>query len=187
MSQTANQRPRSPARDPANKDTPVAPTPEDLALENDLVLLLAQMEQFRTALEGLAAQKRADQVVETATAMVNHVTAFAEKRLSSEDHAEALAIALAKAGDFFTSAHSLAPPARGGTLRSFFGFLGRGTVPVGPTPALGEVLEVLLEVVKSYLGLFTNCFSSPTVAANWTETYGVFLADLKWVLDRLGA
>ena len=157
----------------------------DHTLEQRLLLMVSHLEYTRVYLEECHNQRRPAQTVEAAKALVNHVVEFTEKYAPDDAPAEGLAAALAKAGDFYTSAQQLAEQLNGSLLKSFLGLFGKKAAAPDRGELFRNVARRLVEVLEEYFAIYATWFRSPGVAGSWRETYGVFLKDLRSVADRL--
>jgi hypothetical protein len=156
----------------------------DQALEQRLVLMLSNLEYMRVLLEECQAGQRPAETLEAARTLVNHVVEFTEKYAPAEAPPEALAPALAKAGDFYTSAQQLTEQYNGSFLKSVFGLFGKKAPAPDRRRLFQETTQRLLEVLESNFDLYSNWFHAEPAAGNWRETYEVFLADLKRVAEQ---
>jgi hypothetical protein len=158
----------------------------DSDLENELVQMLSGLEYIRANLEEQHMHKRPVHALETLTTLVNQVVAFANNRLDASAYRADLASTLAKAGDFFTSAQQAREQFGGSGLKSWFGLFSRSATSRGERRQLFHTaVQGVPEVLEGYFVLFMALFQTPAAVQAWTETYGVFLADLRRVLDKL--
>jgi hypothetical protein len=165
-----------------NQDDLAVRDTRDASLEQKLVHMLSNLEYLRSCLEEFQAQGDPGQAVETATALVNQVVEFSQRHLD----AEAQAPARAKLEDFLASAGRLREQVNGSLMKSVLGLFGRKTADSPQRrQSAREVSRRMADVLECYFALLTGCFQSPAPAGRWRETSGVFLGDLKRVLEKL--
>src|SRR5262249_50178322 len=154
-----------------------APTPEDLAWESELVLLLSRLEALRTELGTCCVRGEGVAALETMLAMGACLTGFADHHASVVSEG---AVELRQRDEEFAA---LAPQPRDGlqrtTLKMISGLMGWRSEGGDPHVQFVAAAQALFDLLARAFDRFTDCFGSPAAARAWAEAQSVFLTDLR--------
>src|SRR5438105_14596710 len=104
---------------------PAAGQAEDVAWENELIIMLSGLETPRARLADSTAAGALAPPAEAMVAMAQHVKAFADRRLSPHTHGEALLRVRTRAGEFLDDAAQLLKQVLPSVLRTVGRLFGR--------------------------------------------------------------
>jgi hypothetical protein len=159
---------------------------QDSAMENELILLLSKLEQMQVRLANEKAKKQSALALQMVTEMVNQVVVFSETWLDRETNADSLAKALAKAGDVCPAARLLQVQHNRLSVEIVSKLYSSWSGDMADRQQMfHEIAQSMLDVLETYFSLFTARFRSSSVADQWRETCGIFLADLTQMIDKI--
>jgi hypothetical protein len=166
----------------------VAPVPppeeveQDMRLESELVLLVSQLDYVRTLLDESIAQRSPGAILQSSVEMLKTVCAFAEQY----PEADAGGATLGKARETLTWMQQLERQVNESGLQSFLGMFRKRTFTATECQRLfGQVRVAVPDLIGQFCTLFSTAFHSPETARQWTQTYGLFLADLTNSFSKL--
>lgn len=158
-----------------------APLGGDLALADELLHLISQLEYGRAKLVGLPERAYPAAALQVAATMLGQTVRVAQRHLPGGAAAEALAEAEELAASVQNLQDRVAEPAFGWLGRLFAGSRPTTTKQVRKATRLLDRLPALLE---TFFVLFNGALSG-AAAEEWTQTYKPFLGELDSVLDSL--
>jgi hypothetical protein len=157
---------------------------QDTALEEQLMLLLSNNETILVKLSNSKVAKDPKEGLKLLCELVNQVVAFAEKKLrvnsyylqkslvaESENYPNVKLLHLDK--------NSLSPD----TVINLF--KGWASHPSDRQPIFDEIRKSIINIIKSYFGLFESSFRSDLITRQWKETYMVHIDELAEIAGKI--
>jgi len=157
---------------------------QDTALEGQLMTLLSKNEIILVKLSDKKVVKDPKEGLKLLCELVNQVVAFAEKKLrvnsyylqktlvgESEHYPNVKLLHLNK--------NSLYPD----TVINLF--KGWASHPSDRQPIFEEIRNSLINIIKSYFGLFESSFRSDLIKRQWEETYMVHIDELRGIAEKI--
>ena len=167
---------------------PVAPAPapeeleQDMRLENELVLLVSQLDYVRGVLDEPGTQRNPRVSLPVVIELLKTVCAFAERY----PEADAGGATLGKAQETLKWIRPLERQINEGGLQSLWNLFRKPTFSAAECRRLfGQVRTEVPDLIEQFFTFFSTAFHSPDTARQWTQTYGVFVTDLKNTFSKL--
>ena len=156
----------------------------DLALQQDLVLLLSKLEHHRSRLANPGPEQKDVTVLQVAVAMVRDLVQAAAE--DGGDRTEARAAALAKAAAFLEPTEALLRQLDDPSLvRAFVRLFRKPLEPAEQLRQVRQAAQGLVEVVQTFFALHKAGFQVPAAAESWSQAQAVFVNDLLHDFYRL--
>jgi hypothetical protein len=156
----------------------------DLALQQDLVLLLSKLEQHRSRLANPGPEQKDVTVLQVAVAMVKDLVQAAEE--GEGRGTEAQAAALTKAAAFLEPTEPLLQQLDDPSLvRAFVRLFRKQPEAEERLRQARQAAQGLVEVVQTFFALHKAGFQVPDAAESWSQAQALFVNDLLHDFYRL--
>jgi hypothetical protein len=158
----------------------------DLALQQDLVLLLSKLEQHRARLANPGPEQKHVTVLQVAVAMVKDLVQAGEGGQGAGTGPEALAAAQAKAAAFLGPTEALLAQLDDPSLVRALVRMFRKPQDAGEQlRQVRQAAQGLVEVLQTFFTLHEASFQVPAAAESWSQAQALFVTDLLHDFYRL--
>jgi hypothetical protein len=159
-------------------EPPVAPEEleQDMRLESELVLLVSQMDYVRGRLTEPDARRYPGTSMPLVIEMMKSMIAFADRNAD----ADAGGVTLAKAREMLIWIDQLLQHVNESGFKSLWSMFRKPTLSATESHRLfRQMVQDVPNVLEQFFVLFSTSFHSQEIAQQWTQTYSLFLTDLR--------
>jgi DNA-binding response OmpR family regulator len=157
---------------------------QGVVLQNSLILVLSKLEQIMVRLE--KAYKQPISAIQLLSEIVNQVVEFSETMRGADADTVHLAKALTRGRDKYpmlqllhTHKNRLSVQTAANLFNSW------ASDPRDRQDVFSQICQGMISILESYCLLFSTYFQSSGMRDQWREIYGVFLFDLKKVMNKI--
>ena len=168
---------------------------QDNAWEESLILLISQLEHWRSQLAESRRQRRSVLALQTLTEMVNHAVAFSEENLDADTEATSVtkvSVTEVSVTEVLDKISRTYPQLR--LLHVENSRLSAEAIsavhdtwsndPAGRREAFRQLAQGMAAILEAYLSLFLARFRSRFVAERWREICSTFLSELGQAVEK---
>jgi hypothetical protein len=158
---------------------------QDNTLEERLILLLSQLEHWRSQLADRKRQKRSILALQTLTEMVNHAVAFSEQNLDADADTTSVTEVLDKTSRLYPQLRLLHIEGSRLSAEAISDMHSAwSNDPAKRREAFLQLAQGMAAMLESYFALFLARFRSLSAADRWREICSTFLSELGQVVER---
>ena len=157
---------------------------QDNAWEERLILLISQLEHYRSQLAEPRRQKRSVLALQTLTEMVNHAVAFSEENLDADAEATSVTEVLEKTSRTYPQLRLLHVENSRLSAEAISAVHSTwNNDPAGRRETFCQLAQGMAAILEAYLSLFLARFRSRFVADRWREICSTFLSEIGQVVE----